>query len=100
LLDQKMMDFDWDPEKAKLNLKNHDGVSFDEATTVWEDLFNIELFDADHSIDENRFLMIGESSQHRLLLISFTERDDKVRIISARELTPKERRDYEHGNFE
>jgi uncharacterized DUF497 family protein len=92
-------EFEWDEEKADLNLKSH-GIAFEEAKSVWEDLFNIELFDQDHSIDENRFLMIGESSEHRLLIISFTERGDKVRIISARELTPKERRDYEHGNFE
>lgn len=94
------MDFDWDPEKAELNPKNHDGVTFEEAKTVWDDLFNIELFDHDHSDEEKRFLIVGESSQQRLLIVSFTERDQKVRIISARELTPKERRDYEHGHFE
>lgn len=94
------MEFDWDTEKAKLNPKNHDGVTFEEAITVWEDLFNIELYDQDHSDEEQRFLIVGESSEQRLLIVSFTERDQKVRIISARELTPKERRDYEHGNFE
>jgi Uncharacterized protein conserved in bacteria len=91
--------FDWDPEKAAANLKRHD-VSFDEASTVWNDYFNIELFDHDHSVEENRFLMIGESAEQRLLIISFTERGNRVRIISARELTPKERREYEHGHFE
>ncbi|MEO5860823.1 MAG: BrnT family toxin [Pyrinomonadaceae bacterium] len=94
------MEFDWDTEKAKLNPKNHVGVTFEEAITVWEDLFNIELYDQDHSDEEPRFLIVGESSRQRLLIVSFTERDQKVRIISARELTPKERRDYEHGNFE
>jgi len=89
--------FDWDPEKAAANLKRHD-VSFDEASTVWNDYFNIELFDHDHSVEENRFLMIGESAEQRLLIISFTERGNRVRIISARELTPKERREYEHGH--
>jgi len=91
--------FDWDPEKAAANLRRHD-VSFDEASTVWNDYFNIELFDHDHSVEENRFLMIGESAEQRLLIISFTERGNRVRIISARELTPKERREYEHGHFE
>ena len=91
--------FDWDPEKATANLRRHD-VSFDEASTVWNDYFNIELFDHDHSVEENRFLMIGESAEQRLLIISFTERGNRVRIISARELTPKERREYEHGHFE
>ena len=91
--------FDWDPEKAAANLKRQD-VSFDEASTVWNDYFNIELFDHGHSVEENRFLMIGESAEQRLLIISFTERGNRVRIISARELTPKERREYEHGHFE
>ncbi|MGD9564342.1 MAG: BrnT family toxin [Pyrinomonadaceae bacterium] len=93
------MQFDWDPEKAESNLRKHE-VSFEEASTVWNDYFNIELIDHDHSIDENRFLMIGESDQHRLMVISFTERENKVRIISARLLTPKERREYEHGEYE
>lgn len=93
------MRFEWDPEKAAANLSKHE-VSFEEASTVWDDYFNIELFDHGHSVDENRFLMIGESSEKRLLIISFTERENRVRIISARELTRKERRDYEHGHFE
>ncbi len=94
-----MMQFEWDTEKAIANLSKH-GVGFEEAATVWNDYFNIELFDHDHSADEKRFLMIGESNAQRFLIISFTERDNKVRIISARELTPKERRNYEHGHFE
>ncbi len=94
-----MMQFAWDPQKAALNLAKHD-VSFEEATTVWDDLFNIEFFDDEHSADENRFIMIGESQHQRLLIISFTERDNRVRIISARQLTPRERREYEHGHFE
>lgn len=91
--------FEWHEEKSAFNLKKH-GVSFSEASTVWQDHFNIELFDHGHSADENRFLMIGESSQHRFLIISFTERENKIRIISARELTSAERKAYEHGYFE
>lgn len=93
------MQFEWDREKAEVNLKKH-GISFEEASSVWRDYFNIELFDHEHSVQENRFLMVGESNLNRLLIISFTERENKIRIISARELTPTERREYEHGHFE
>lgn len=93
------MQFEWDPIKAESNLANH-GVSFDEAITAWQDYFYVDLFDHEHSIDENRFLLIGESASNRYLIISYTERGNTIRIISARELTPKERRDYEHGHFE
>ncbi len=93
------MKFELDPIKADSNLSKH-GVSFDEAVTVWDDYFNIDLFDNTHSVGEKRFLMVGESKAERLLIISYTERKNRIRIISARELTPKERRDYEHGYFE
>lgn len=93
------MHFEWDEEKAALNLKKH-GVSFDEAKTVFDDLFSVELFDPDHSEDEMRFIIVGESKMQRLLVVSYTERENGVRIISARMLTSKERRDYEYGRFE
>jgi uncharacterized protein len=93
------MQFEWDNEKAEINLKKHD-VSFEEAQTVWQDLFFVDFYDASHSIEENRFLILGESVNKRLLIVSYTERENTIRIISARELTPKERRDYEHGEFE
>lgn len=93
------MKFEWDNEKADLNLKKH-GVGFDEAATVFDDLFNIDFYDPKHSIAEHRFLVVGESNLQRLLIVSYTERDGKIRIISARELTPQERRNYEHGKFE
>lgn len=93
------MQFEWDPIKAKANHTKHN-VSFDEAVSVWEDYFNIDLFDHAHSVEEKRFLMIGESNARRYLIVSYTEREDIIRIISARELTPKERREYEHGYFE
>ncbi len=91
------MRFERNEEKAASNHKNH-GVSFEEATTVWGDYFYIDLFD-EHSADESRFLIIGESDRKRLLIVSYTERDNHFRVISARELTAKERKDYEHGNF-
>lgn len=81
------MQFEWDAEKAEANLKKH-GVSFEEAETVWNDFFYIDLFDEEHSVEEKRFLMIGESEQKRLLIVSYMERENKVRVISARELTP------------
>jgi uncharacterized DUF497 family protein len=93
------MQFEWYKEKAKANLKKH-GVSFEEAKAVWNDFFYIDLEDDEHSSEERRFLIVGESNQNRLLIVSYTERKNSVRIISARELTPKERRDYEQGHFE
>jgi uncharacterized DUF497 family protein len=93
------MRFEWDKEKAASNLKKH-SVSFEEAETVWQDYFYIDLFDDAHSIEENRFIIIGESNKNRFLIVSYTERENKIRIISARELTSKERKDYEHGRFE
>jgi uncharacterized DUF497 family protein len=93
------VEFEWDDEKAELNFKKH-GVGFDEAATVFDDLFNIDFYDPKHSASEHRLLMVGESNKLRLLIVSYTERDDKIRIISARELTAQERRNYEHGKFE
>ncbi len=93
------MQFEWSKEKAAGNLKKH-GVSFEEAETVWNDYFYIDFFDNAHSVEENRLIIVGESDKNRLLIVSYAERNDRIRIISARELTPKERRDYEHGKFE
>ena len=93
------MQFEWDREKARLNLKKHE-VAFDEAKTVFEDLFNVDLYDPKHSEGENRYLIVGQSSKERILIVSYTERNDKIRIISARRVTPKERTDYEYGRFE
>lgn len=93
------MQFEWDPIKAESNLTKH-GVGFEEAASVWNDYFYIDLVDHEHSIGESRFLLVGESVAKKVLVISYTERGNTIRIISARELTPKERRDYEHGNFE
>ena len=85
--------------RKKPNLRKH-GVDFNEATTVFDDLFNVDFYDPRNSAEEHRFLIIGESDRQRLLIVSYIERDDKIRIISARELTAQERRNYEHGKFE
>lgn len=93
------MQFEWDKEKAKVNLKKHN-VDFEEVKTVWQDYFYIDLYDEGHSIEEKRFLIVSESDKNRLLIVSYTERENNLRIISARELTAKERKDYEQGHFE
>jgi uncharacterized DUF497 family protein len=77
------MQFEWDEEKAESNLQKH-GVSFEEAQTVFNDLFYVDFYDPKHSVEEQRFLIIGESNLQRLLIVSYTERNDKMRIISAR----------------
>lgn len=91
------MEFEWDPQKAEMNLRKH-GVSFAEAGTVFGDDFAITVPDPDHSIDEERYITVGRSNRGRLLMIAHTDRNDKTRIISARELTPRERKDYEENN--
>jgi uncharacterized DUF497 family protein len=90
------MEFDWDDEKAAINLAEYQ-VSFDEAKTVFDDPLYVDFYDPDHSYDEDRYLIIGESRQRRVLIVSYTERGNLTRLISAREATPAERRDYENG---
>jgi len=87
--------FEWNPKKAASNLKDH-GVSFDEATTAFGDLLALNMPDPDHSDGEERFLVLGMSSQSRLVVVAYAERPPNTRIISARLVTPKERREYEN----
>jgi uncharacterized DUF497 family protein len=86
--------FEWHPRKAALNKRKH-RVSFEEASTVFADPLSATVFDPDHSHDEDRYITIGFSEQKRLLLVSHTERGDIIRIVSARELTPVEKKEYE-----
>jgi uncharacterized DUF497 family protein len=86
--------FEWDPEKAAHNREKH-GVTFEEAQTVFEDDLFIVFADPKHSVSERRYLMTGQSKQGRLLMISYTERFGKIRLISARPATRRERRAYE-----
>jgi uncharacterized DUF497 family protein len=88
------MQFQWDREKAKKNLKKHK-VSFDEAVTVFYDPLSATFDDPDHSVDEQRLITVGYSSQRRLLVVSHTERGKAIRIISARTATSNERRRHE-----
>ena len=90
------MKFEWDENKAARNLSKH-GVSFEEAKTVFDDPLYIDFYDPDHSEDEARYLIIGASNRRRLLIVSYTERNDSIRLISAREVTRNEREAYEQG---
>jgi uncharacterized protein len=90
------MDFEWDDQKAEYNVQKH-GVAFPEAATVFSDPLVITFADPDHSHDEDRFIVIGTSAEGRLLMVAHTDRGDRIRIISARTLKPKERRLYESG---
>ena len=91
------LEFEWDPRKAASNFRKH-RVSFEEAATVLEDELSATVADPDHAREEDRLLTVGMSIQRRLLIVSHTERGDRIRIISARQLTEQERRDYEEGN--
>jgi uncharacterized DUF497 family protein len=86
--------FSWDPAKAAANVSKH-GVTFDEALTGFADPLTRIFDDEEHSIEEFREIAIGYSQRGRLLVVSFTERDDSTRIFSAREVTGRERHDYE-----
>ena len=90
------MEFKWDRKKAARNLADR-GVSFDEAKTVFDDPLYVDFYDPGHSYDEQRFIIIGQSRQGRLLMASYAERGGTTRLISARELTRAERRKYEEG---
>ncbi len=88
------MRFTWDPIKAQQNLKAH-GVDFREAATVFDDVLSTTFPDVDHSVGERRFLIIGQSASDRILVVSHTETEDTIRIISARAAARRERRFYE-----
>ncbi len=88
------MDFEWDESKADANKRKH-GVTFWEATEVFGDDLSSFVVDPDHSAREERFLLFGKTKSSKYLVVSFTERADLVRIISARRMTPSERRAYE-----
>lgn len=89
-----MLLFEWDAEKAERNQKTY-GITFDEASTAFKDMLSLTIYDPLHSEDENRFILIGNSYKNRLLVIVHTERGDRIRIISARKATKKERKHYE-----
>lgn len=88
--------FEWDPQKAKRNLKMHE-ISFDEASTAFRDPLSRTIDDPLHSQEEDRVVLIGNSQQGRLLVVVHAERGDRIRIISARLATKRERWVYEEN---
>ncbi len=76
------MEFEWDPNKAASNLRKH-GVSFQEAASVFADPLSVTVPDPDHSMQEDRFIVVGTSTRSRLLMVSFAERGERIRIISG-----------------
>jgi len=90
------MNFEWDDNKAAIKLSKH-RVSFEEAKTVFDDPLYVDFYDPDHSEDEDRYLIVRESNRGRLLIVSYTERGDLLRLISARVVTQAEREAYEEG---
>jgi uncharacterized protein len=88
------MNFEWDSAKAQSNLEKH-GVTFEEAMTVFGDPLEFTIPDPDHSEGEFRFLSLGRSNQGRLLVVSYTDREGHIRLISARAAEPRERKTYE-----
>ena len=93
-----MIKFEWDPAKAVSNIKKH-GISFEEAQTVFYDDFALQFFDDKSSETEDRFLLLGMSSEAKVLLICHCERDggNTIRIISARRATKNECKHYQGG---
>ena len=88
------LSFAWDPAKAQANAQKH-GVEFYEAVTAFADALSVTVADPDHSVGEVRFLTLGVSARGRLLVVVHTDVADEIRLISARQATPRERRQYE-----
>jgi uncharacterized DUF497 family protein len=93
-----LMQFEWDEQKNRANIKKH-GVSFEEAQTVFFDPLAKVAEDPEHSMHEDRFIAVGQSSLHRVLLVvhCFRDSDATIRIVSARKLTKSEKKQYEEG---
>ena len=90
--------FEWDSEKSEINKRKH-GVTFEEAMSVFYDIYALIIPDPDHSFDEERFIIMGCSFRHNLLVVChcYRDKDAVIRIISARKATSKERKWYEGG---
>jgi len=90
------MRFEWDSRKAASNRTKH-GISFEEAATVFGDPLGRIVDDPRHSEGDQRYVLLGHSRVQRLVAVMFTERDEAIRIISARLATRRERKNYEKG---
>jgi uncharacterized DUF497 family protein len=86
--------FEWDEKKEKSNFRKH-GINFNEGESVFYDLHSLTISDPDHSIEEHRFIDIGTSNKNRVLVVNYTERENRIRIISVRKATNAERKMYE-----
>jgi len=89
-----MIEFEWDPQKARANRLKH-RLSFGEAATVLRDPLAITVFDPDHSQEEDRYITVGTSKRGRAVMVAHTNRGNRIRIISARALSRAEREQYE-----
>ncbi len=92
-----LLDFEWDSKKAEANVRKH-RISFREAAIVFRDVFSFTYDDAAHSRSEQRYVTLGMSDQGRVLVVAHTMRGDRIRIISARKATKRERKVYEEQN--
>ncbi len=90
------MELDWDADKARANAAKY-GVTFEEAASVFWDPLELTIQDPNHSIDEDRFVSLGTSAAGRLLVVGYTERGSKIRVIFARRATKREQHDYEEA---
>jgi len=91
-----VLKFEWDPQKAEANLAKH-GVSFEEAASVFGDPLG-RIADSRHSVEKERFALLGFSRQRRFVAVMFTERAEAIRLISARRAIRREWREYEEGS--
>ncbi len=89
----------WSEKKNRQNIRKHK-IDFNEARTIFDDPLQISISDPDHSFDERRYVTIGNSEQNRLLIIAHTFHNDKIRIITARKPSRRERKNYEEGAFD
>ncbi len=89
-----MLEFEWDIQKASRNVHKHQ-ITFEEASTVFADILSVTFPDIQDAIHEERYLIIGLSSNNRILVIAHLYRDETVRIISARQATKREQKYYE-----
>jgi hypothetical protein len=90
------MRFEWDPVKAQRNFAQH-AISFENASTAFGDPLSVTIDDPDHSFGEHRFVLVGQMYDGRLVVVAHTDRDETVRLISARLATRQERKQYETG---
>jgi uncharacterized protein len=89
-----MIEFEWDPQKERSNIAKH-RIAFTEATAIFFDPLAITVFDPEHSQDEERYITVGASASGCILMVAHTDRMDRIRIITARELTRAEKKAYE-----